>query len=90
MCLTHNIGIYWVVLKYYKEWRSLPAKFLLALQLLLLFSLVGKVQMWTLWVRIITNNQLNMLLCLLELVVADCVLGYCHLPVTLGKITSMI
>ncbi len=37
MCLTHNIGIYWVVFKNDKEWRSLPAKFLLALQLLLLF-----------------------------------------------------
>ncbi len=53
MCLTHNIGIYWVVLQNDKEWRSLPAKFLLALQLFLLFSLVGKVQMWTLWVRLI-------------------------------------
>lgn len=91
MCLTHNIGIYWVVLKNYKEWRSLPAKFLLALQLLLLFSLVGKVQMWTLWVRVTTNNQLNMLLCLLELVAADCVLEYCDLPVThLNDLTRLM
>lgn len=56
----------------------------------LVVLLVGKVQMWTLWVRVTTNNQLNMLLYLLELVAADCVLECCDLPVTLGKITSMI
>lgn len=34
MCLTQNVGIFWVVLECYYQWRSLPAKFILALQLL--------------------------------------------------------
>ncbi len=35
-------------------------------------------------------GSFNMLLCLLELVAADCVLECCDLPVTLGKTTSTI
>jgi len=72
MCLTQNVGIFWVVVECNYQWRILSAKFLFALQLLL-FQSVDKVQKWTLWVRVTTNNQLNILFSLLELVAADCV-----------------